>query len=313
MPQPMIVSLPYLLDPNTQSKADDYLISAIHMNSGPIDPETTRVQMQTVFKRKGSSPDEVPSRPADEVIVSPEPPINSPAKLIKTPISLGLESVCLLLRDTCKRVCIEIMVSNKVAILKVRAPNEINRHSLAFPSTFTHQLQFMRMAERRAVEPGDIILLYKTNAPQNAELVMALVISLAKEGTSRNGMFAWHGLMSLTHNKVQEIWETVNKPSSPQTYLKTQNVERVPIRTMRVVGDQNLARYINTPLNQLAMTDSLQQPASSSGAAPTLQQPTLSSGTAPTLQQPTAASSTFTFGAPPPDEQGAAKRARPMQ
>jgi len=322
------------------------MITAIHMHEEQINPETTKPQMQTVFKRKGSAPGQTPVISADEVIVSPEPPINSIAKLIKTPASLGLESVGVLFRATTGgHTCLEPQFRHS-ALLKARAPTEINRYSLSYPSTSTHQLQFLRMAERRAVQPGDIILLYNPHtksspAPRNAQLVMALVVSLAKEGKNAASMHVWHGLLSHTHNRLLEIWETVNKPSSPQTYLKTQNVDRVPIHTHLAAGNNSFARYLNTPLHAIPLVvgpPAVAAQATSQQAQPPQAMATLQQAQPPqamtTLQQaqpphvtaqppapppvpalpPRPASSTFTFGAPPPasgdDGQGAAKRQR---
>lgn len=295
------------LDRTTQAAATDYMISAIYIHSEPVDTESTKVHLQTVFKRRASNPGEIPSRGADEVVVSPEPPINSTARFIKTPASLGLESVCMHIRTTHGgQIYLESQVNNKIAILKTRAPRDTNRMSVADPSVFTHRLQFIRMAERLVLDPGDIVLLYNTHAGlRDAELVMALVVSLAQDGIWKERLHYWHGIMSNTHNKLKEIWETVNKPSSPDTYLKTQNVERIPIQIPTVDQNQYVAKYLNLPLWRCILPGSSgnaatsDAPGSSGNAATSV--PADAPGSSDSAAKRARTSSTFTFGAPASD------------
>ena len=262
----------HVFSANTQNTSEDWMLSVVYFNGNdPINPLLTKVMMQTQFIRKSDNAfqpagsQQLVTHLLDDVIVAPNPPVNSSAKFIKTSSSLGLESIACNLRPaTNGGLCIEAQVNGAIALLSGRAAAEMNRYAMANPSASTHELFFLQMAERRLMAPGDIILLYNkhSSAPRNAELVMAIAISLAKEGLARDYAACWHTTMSYMHNKLLSIWAQVNRPSAPHTYLKA--LQDRPICIPLIPEDQIAAKYFNVCLNRAKAPKPL-----GSSAAPT--------------------------------------------
>ena len=327
---------------------NDWLFTSITMNGRErLDPATTMVQMQTQFLTNPFLPskkmpqDAHKSRKVEDIIIGPGAPIGSTAKFIKTPESLGMDSVVCNIRPLSEgEVCIESQVNNKVAILRGRSSPMMNRCSMAELSTQTHTIQFMQMAERRYLEVGDVVLLYKTHHPtqlhKNAELVMVSVVSLAWEGLTKEGLWIWNHTMVHTRNRLLEIWHRVNGPTVPRTYLKAWDSASIPFIIPKMPDGNVGSKYFNALLH-LAPVDVLTRPGRVSGgstaaggsniqAAPPVRAGDSGAQALPPSGVPAAAgaqavpptssapstegsrSSTFTFGAPP-----AAKKTRTQE
>jgi hypothetical protein len=240
---------------------NDWLITSITMNGmDRLDPATTMVQMQTQFLTNPYLPpakmpqDVHKPRKVEDIIIGPGAPIGSTAKFIKTPESLGTESVVCNIRSLSEgEVCIESQVNNKVAILRGRSSPMMNRCSIAELSAQTHTIMFMQMAERRYLEVGDIVLLYKAHHPtqpnKNAELVMALVVSLAWEGLTKEGLWIWNHTMVHTRNRLLEIWMRVSEPTVPRTYLKAWDSASTPLKIPKMPDGNIGSKYFNTLLH----------------------------------------------------------------
>ena len=257
---------------------NDWLFTSITMNGiERLDPATTMVQMQTQFLTNpflpsGKMPQDVHKpRKVDDIIVGPGAPIGSTAKFIKTPESLGMESVVCNIRPLSEgEVCIEAQVNNKVAILRGRSSPMMNRCSMAELSTQTHTILFMQMAERRYLEVGDVVLLYKTHHPtqlnKNAELVMVSVVSLAWEGLTKEGLWIWNHTMVHTRNRLLEIWHRVNGPTVPRTYLKAWDSASTPLKIPKMPDGNVGSKYFNALL-PMAPVDVLTRPGRVSGGS----------------------------------------------
>jgi hypothetical protein len=139
----------------------------------------------------------------------------------------------------------------------------MNRLSIAGPRSRSHALQFMAMNERRALAPGDIILLFGPlethptlrqkpadgTPPKRTELIMAISVYHAKEVVSFSYRLSWQKIMAMMHNELLDLWYSISKVDATHAFMMSLDYSQIPVSIPSTAPVARGANYLNSILS----------------------------------------------------------------
>ncbi len=299
-------------------RESDWTVHAMDVNGiDKFDERYTTPRLQTHSVKPGTG-----------VLIGPVERDIIHAKVVHTPRSLGTDSMICQILHTGRGPYLEALRKGTVAVLVPRSREKLNRMCMYNPTKESHGIKFLSLGEMQTISAGDIVLIYQAHdTPKHADLVMAIVISHAKEIMDKADSFKWQRLLAYTHNALLRFWQEMNNPLATNTYLRSLGIVYPPVRIPTMGLENPNAAYFNGLMQLANAVPSGGNAPMPRGAPvpPTIPQnpriivPAIpvhpTAANAPTPPSTPAALGTFTFGAPRvvgrEDDQQPAKRPKP--